>query len=289
MSELPKLARVASVIAFVMAVITAIAGVAGPIIVLPLALIPLFAGVGIRRGRVWSAYGMATYLFGQVLLVPVVVSRAGSTVGLAAIVPSAAFSLGLGILFVLAGRSLAAAGGARGRALPWIAVTALCTLPLVFFQAFVNPTGSMVDTLLVGDRLLVRTFPRSEPVRDDIIAFIYPVDRRQTFLKRVVGVGGDRIRIAKKVLYLNGKPLTETYAVHKLDYEDSYRDDFPSEPNTMLYPPALEMLRNNVVNGEVVVPPGKYFVLGDNRDQSLDSRYWGFVGTGDVIGKPSLI
>lgn len=141
----------------------------------------------------------------------------------------------------------------------------------------------------VGDRFLVRSFPRPAPVRGDIIVFIYPIDSRQTFIKRIVGIPGDHIRISRKVLYRNGTPVTEPWVTHKLDYMDSYRDNFPSAPNVPLYQPAQRMLEHDVENGEVVVPAGEYFVLGDNRDQSLDSRYWGFVSFSDVIGKPGLI
>lgn len=169
-------------------------------------------------------------------------------------------------------------------------------------QAFVIPTGSMEDTLLVGDHLLVdklafapsgpfsrNLLPYSEPKRGEIIVFRYPIDIRQTFVKRVMGVPGDHLRLENKKVYLNGHLLNEPYVVHKLDYIDSYRDNFPNEPNTPLFPPAQEMLEKNVKNGEVIVPQGFYFAMGDNRDQSLDSRYWGFVPRENIIGKPLII
>ncbi len=169
-------------------------------------------------------------------------------------------------------------------------------------QAFVIPTGSMEDTLLVGDHLLVdklafapggavtsSLLPYDKVNRGDIIVFRYPIDIKQTFVKRVMGVPGDRIRLENKKVFLNGRLLNEPYVVHKLDYIDSYRDNFPSDPNTPLYPPAQTMLEHNVKNGEVVVPPGFFFAMGDNRDQSLDSRYWGFVPRENIIGKPLII
>jgi signal peptidase I len=148
----------------------------------------------------------------------------------------------------------------------------------------------MENTLLIGDHILAQRFPRPKPMPGDMIVFIYPIDRHQTFIKRVIGVPGDRIRISKKVVYRNGVELSEPYAIHKNDYPDSYQDKFPSEPEAdAVVDAAREMLKNNVVNGEVVVPKGKYFVLGDNRDNSFDSRYWGFISSSDVIGKPLLI
>lgn len=169
-------------------------------------------------------------------------------------------------------------------------------------QAFVIPTGSMEDTLLVGDHLLVdklafapagnvtkHLLPYEAPKRGDIIVFRYPIDIKQTFVKRVMGVPGDHIRLQNKHVFLNGHELNEPYVVHKSDYIDSYRDNFPTDPDTPIYPPAQEMLQHNVVNGQVVVPPGHYFAMGDNRDQSLDSRYWGFVPRENIIGKPLII
>lgn len=169
-------------------------------------------------------------------------------------------------------------------------------------QAFVIPTGSMEDTLLIGDHLLVDKLSYSPPgpvskyllpytpvKRGDIIVFRYPVDIKQTFVKRVVGVPGDRIRIEGKTVYLNGQPLKEPYKYHKSDYLMSYRDFFPSEPNTMLPESGLNMLDRHVVNKEVVVPSNAYFAMGDNRDSSLDSRYWGFVPRDNIIGKPFII
>ncbi len=169
-------------------------------------------------------------------------------------------------------------------------------------QAFVIPTGSMEDTLLIGDHLLVDKLayapegplskyllPYSPIRRGDIIVFRYPIDVAQTYVKRVVGVPGDRIRIEDKQVYRNGVRLAEPYVYHKTEYIDSYRDNFPSDPNARLEEPALEMLEKNVVNGEVVVPADCVFAMGDNRDSSFDSRYWGFVPRANIIGKPLII
>ena len=169
-------------------------------------------------------------------------------------------------------------------------------------QAFVIPTGSMEDTLLIGDHLLVdklayappgaltkRLLPYEDVRRGDIIVFRYPVDIKQTFVKRVIGIPGDHIHLENKLVYLNGHPLIEPYKYNKTDYIDSYRDNFPSVPNVSLSPQGQEMLLNNVKQGEVVVPPSHYFAMGDNRDSSLDSRYWGFVPRGNIIGKPLII
>ena len=169
-------------------------------------------------------------------------------------------------------------------------------------QAFVIPTGSMEDTLLIGDHLLVDKLAYAPPgpvtkyllpyetvKRGDIIVFRYPVDIRQTFVKRVIGVPGDHIRLVNKEVCLNGHKLNEPYVYNKTEYFDSYRDNFPGEPNMHISESAQDMLSNHVQNGEVVVPPDHYFAMGDNRDSSLDSRYWGFVPRENIIGKPLII
>ncbi|MFN3323532.1 MAG: signal peptidase I [Bryobacteraceae bacterium] len=191
----------------------------------------------------------------------------------------------------------------RGTIAEWT-VTILLLLfgTTTLVQAFVIPTGSMEDTLLIGDHLLVDKLSYAPPgpvskyllpytpvKRGDIIVFRYPVDIRQTFVKRVVAVPGDRLRIEDKQVYLNGARLEEPYKFHKMEYIDSYRDNFPSEPNVRVDEGAMEMLERHVVNGEVIVPPDHYFAMGDNRDSSLDSRYWGFVPRQHIIGKPLII
>src|SRR6202040_1008390 len=115
-------------------------------------------------------------------LLPLVLSRSGSfSTWPPGTIAGAALICVLIPLFFFAGRSLAAAGFERGWAWPWIAVSALTTLPLFFVQAFVIPTGAMENTLLIGDRILVQRFPKPSPKRGDMIVFVYPIDRRQTF------------------------------------------------------------------------------------------------------------
>ena len=169
-------------------------------------------------------------------------------------------------------------------------------------QAFIVPTPSMDSTVRVGDHLLVDKLsyappgplsryllPYTEPKRGDIIVFRYPIDIQQNYVKRVIGVPGDHIKVVNKVVYLNGKALVEPYAQHISPELEPYRDNFPSDPVGPVYDRARLMLQNNVVNGEVVVPPGFFFAMGDNRDNSLDSRYWGFVPRENITGKPLII
>jgi signal peptidase I len=161
-------------------------------------------------------------------------------------------------------------------------VLALIVLGIRIFvgEASVVPTASMEGTILVGDHLFMDKLlygpeiplvhwrlPRVKTIhRGDIIVFRYPKDMSETFLKRVAAVGGDRVEIRDSVLYVNSRPVSEPYAVH----------------NALLHNP-LESW------GPVVVPQGKLFVMGDNRDNSSDSRDWGFVPLGNVIGSPMFV
>lgn len=169
-------------------------------------------------------------------------------------------------------------------------------------QAFVIPSASMEDSLLIGDHVLVdklvyapagtvskHLMPYREVRRGDIIVFRYPLDITEDYVKRAIGLPGDRIRLVDKQLILNGKAVNEPYVVHKTGYIDSYRDNFPTTPNAPLAASAMDMLQNHVVNGEVVVPPGYLFAMGDNRDNSSDSRYWGFVPHENLVGTPLVI
>ncbi len=169
-------------------------------------------------------------------------------------------------------------------------------------QAFIVPTPSMDTTVRVGDHLLVDKLsyappgviskyllPYTEPKRGDIIVFRYPMDIQQNYVKRVIGVPGDHIRVVDKVVYLNGKALVEPYAQHVFPGIEPYRDNFPSEPSGPVVDRARQMLAQHVESGELVVPVGSYFAMGDNRDNSLDSRYWGFVPRENIIGKPLVI
>jgi signal peptidase I len=174
-------------------------------------------------------------------------------------------------------------------------------------QAFIVPTPSMDTTVMVGDHLLVDKLsysptgpvskyllPYTEVKRGDIIVFRYPVEIAENYVKRVMGVPGDRIHLEDKMVVLNGKKLVEPYARHTRSYINQYADNFPLNPPGPDVPPrerarAEQMFAEHVVNGELVVPDGFYFAMGDNRDDSSDSRYWGLVPRENIIGKPILI
>ncbi|MGZ4895887.1 MAG: signal peptidase I [Candidatus Angelobacter sp.] len=170
-------------------------------------------------------------------------------------------------------------------------------------QAFQIPSGSMENTLLVGDFLLVdklhfagkpgawHLLPYGTIQREDIVVFYFPVDASQFLVKRVIGMPGDHIRLRDKTVYVNGIPLQESYVVHKQWMPDGYRDNFPNQRG---YSRDIDRqwryeLSNYVNGGDLVVPEDHYFVMGDNRDNSLDSRYWGFVPRANIVGRPLVI
>ena len=152
-------------------------------------------------------------------------------------------------------------------------------------QAFKIPSGSMKPTFQIGDHILVSKFiygikipfirntliPFGDPKRGDIVVFIYPEDRSKDFIKRVIGIGGDTIEIRNKKIFLNGVPYSDSYGV----YSDNLTFPGSVQPRDNFKP--------------VTVPLGKIFVMGDNRDQSYDSRFWGFVDLKDVMGKAFMI
>jgi len=170
-------------------------------------------------------------------------------------------------------------------------------------QAFQIPSESMENTLLIGDYLLVdkaryggggwwdHIMPYYPVRRGDIIVFHYPVNPVEHFVKRVVGIPGDRIRLANHEVYVNGIPLNEPYAHYSSTMHDPFRDDFPrlNLPVPDLRAGWAVQMKKLVEDGELIVPEGHYFALGDNRDESLDSRYWGFVPKENIIGRPLLI
>jgi len=170
-------------------------------------------------------------------------------------------------------------------------------------QPFQIPSESMENTLLIGDFLLVdkihdanggiwgHILPYTPIRRGDVIVFRYPVNPQQHFVKRVIGLPGDHVYLKDKQVYVNGERLQEPYVVHRTAEFDNYRDNFPQLdlPNANQDARWWFQIRKMVQNGELVVPKDGYFVLGDNRDESLDSRYWGFVPRQNIIGRPLLI
>jgi signal peptidase I len=172
-------------------------------------------------------------------------------------------------------------------------------------QAFEIPSESMVETLLVGDHVFVdRLSPTAKagyvgplvPYREirhgDIIVFLHPKEHGMYVVKRIIGVPGDRIHLRDGKVYRNGEELNEPYVIHRGGRFDPYRDQFPSippSPDNEVNPEWPIVMREHVKNGELVVPPDNFFGMGDNRDVSLDSRFWGFIPRENVIGRPLFI
>jgi signal peptidase I len=182
-------------------------------------------------------------------------------------------------------------------------VVALFLLTFVL-QPYLIPSESMERTLLVGDFLLVnkqvyapsgrltRAFmPYREVSRGDIIVFHPPDQPGLFYVKRVVGLPGDRLRIADGHVTLNGAVLNEPYATFEPAARNPFRDDFPAsvytDPN--VEPAWWKQMQGFVRAGALVVPQGEYFVLGDNRNYSKDSRFWGFVSREQIVARPLVI
>jgi signal peptidase I len=188
----------------------------------------------------------------------------------------------------------------------WVIVAFLC-IEGVLVQARVIPSGSMENTVLIGDHLIVSRIGYDagipftgwhvplwrSPKRQQIIVFRAPLADQgyPDFIKRVIGVPGDRIKIKDGNVFVNEQELTEPYAVHFPNAGTFPTENFPEEVDEM---PGLtafwtDEMPKHVVNGELVVPPNQYFMMGDNRDNSNDSRFWGFVPRENIIGTPLVI
>jgi len=188
-----------------------------------------------------------------------------------------------------------------------VLVTGLFIITFVV-QAFEIPSSSMEETLLIGDHVFVNRIqfaPKSSwvgpllPYRDvhfqDIVVFLHP-DPPQAgtyVVKRIIGVPGDRIHLRNGVVYRNGVALNEPYIDHDRDNpDDDYRNNFPAvspSEGEGLSAKWMDELPSHIEGGDLVVPPGHYFAMGDHRGVSLDSRYWGFIPKENVIGRPMFI
>ncbi len=198
-----------------------------------------------------------------------------------------------------------------------VLVTGLFIITFIL-QAFEIPSSSMENTLLIGDHVFVNRvqfapttrwlgplLPYRDIHRGDIVVFLSPEEQGLFVVKRIMGIPGDRIHLRDGVVYRNGQKLDEPYVLHKDESssrpqsfgdEDpyrAYRDNFPaippSEANGVRNEKWQREFPSHVVGEDIVVPPGGYFAMGDNRDVSYDSRYWGFIPRQNVIGRPMFI
>ncbi|HMF63083.1 MAG TPA: signal peptidase I [Edaphobacter sp.] len=184
-----------------------------------------------------------------------------------------------------------------------IAIIVIAVFIVTFtLQPFRIPSGSMEPTLLIGDFLLVDkqvtadsadSFLLPSPTihRGDVVVFHFPVEPTVHLVKRVVGIPGDHIRLRGGHVLVNGLRLEEPYAIYRPTGPDNFRDNFPRLQNA---DPDIDSrwwirMRKLIDDGDLIIPAGNYFVLGDNRNDSEDSRYWGFVPRESIVGRPLLI
>jgi signal peptidase I len=183
-----------------------------------------------------------------------------------------------------------------------LSIVVVATFIITFcVQPFRIPSESMESTLLVGDFLLVDKqtpmdgawgmLPAGAIRRGDIVVFHDPVDAKLHLVKRVIGLPGDRLRLHDNHVYINGRPLVEPYAEYRPGPPDNFRDNFPRllSPDPDINSNWWIRMRRLIENGQLIIPSDSYFVLGDNRNDSEDSRYWGFVSKENIVGKPLLI
>jgi signal peptidase I len=197
----------------------------------------------------------------------------------------------------------------------WREVVSWCWVILAFVlieggvaQARVIPSGSMENTVLIGDHLIVSRFGYDagipftayhvplwrNPERQQIVVFRAPLADQgyPDLIKRCIGIPGDRIKIVRGQVYVNGSPIGDPHAIHRPGAANLPWENFPARSSEMAFadvPTWGAEMAKNIVNGELVVPPGQYFVMGDNRENSNDSRFWGFVPRENIIGTPVLI
>ncbi|MGH9511008.1 MAG: signal peptidase I [Terriglobales bacterium] len=186
-----------------------------------------------------------------------------------------------------------------------VLVTGLFIITFIM-QAFEIPSGSMENTLLIGDHIFANRMqfgpktpwigpilPYREIKRGDIFIFLHPAEPGLDVVKRVIGIPGDRIHLRDGIVYRNGEKLNEPYVLRDPNaLPNAYRDNFPAVPpsdTNGVYPDWALTLPQHIENGDLVVPENCYFGMGDNRDDSLDSRYWGFIPKENVIGRPMFI
>jgi signal peptidase I len=186
-----------------------------------------------------------------------------------------------------------------------VLVTGLFIITFIV-QAFEIPSSSMENTLLIGDHVFVNRLsfapktnwvgpllPYRDPHSGDVFVFLSPAEPGLYVVKRIIGTPGDRIHLRNGIVYRNGVALNEPYVLHDRDNAaDEYRNNFPALPPSEdygVYPEWAAEMEQYVHGDDIVVPPGRYFAMGDHRGVSLDSRYWGFVPRQNIIGRPMFI